>query len=284
MNANSHPSALASFWSFLGRNKLGLVPGALRQSARRKFSRSQRGNLIVCDTRPGFRLECRIGDPLDNLVYFDGEFEPELRLFLDQHGGSFSTIVDVGCNIGYVSCLLAARHPSARIVSLDANPEMIRRCEANLKLNGFRAETVCCALGEREELRSFHVPKNRPSYASFGHLEHECDRIEVPVRRLDQLLREKGIEQIDLLKIDVEGFEPPVLNGLGTLPVKNICLEFSPANLKNCGFTPDDLWNRPLWKGYRLFLLENGTGNPLAFQPGRIPDNATDTAWARAET
>lgn len=281
--AASSLSPVSALWSFLGRNKS--IPPALKKSARRKFSRRERGRLIECPTAAGFRMECRIGDPLDNLLYFDGEFEPELRLFLTQLAPSLHTIVDVGCNIGYVSCLLAAlTRGKARIVSLDANPEMIPRCESNLKLNGWPAEMVSCAAGRVDETKTFHIPKHRPSYASFGALGHDCEEIAVPVRRLDGLAREKGLPQIDLLKIDVEGFEPEVIGGLGDLPVKNICFEFSPANLKNCGFTPDDLWQLPLWKKFRLYRLENDTGRPIPFTPGATLEmgNVTEIAWAQA--
>src|SRR5690606_19993269 len=39
----------------------------------------------------------------------------------------------------------------------------------------------------------------------------------VPVRRLDTLLPEIGLEDVDVLKVDVEGAEPAVIRGLGTL-------------------------------------------------------------------
>ena len=73
-----------------------------------------------------------------------------------------------------------------------------------------------------------------------------------------------------------------VLGGLGDLPVKNICLEFSPDNLKNCGFSPADLWNLPLWKNYRLALLEKETARPIYFKPGEPPSNETEIVWAQA--
>jgi len=228
-------------------------------------------------------MECRIGDPLDNSIYFDGEFETELRLSLERIAPTLTTVVDVGCNIGYVSCLIAwLTKGAARIVSLDPNPAMIARCEANMKLNGFAVETVSCAAGRVEEVRTFNVPKNRPSFASFGQLSHESVTMEVPIRRLDRLAKEKGLAQIDLLKIDVEGFEPEVLGGLGDLSVKNIYLEFSPRNLQNCGFSADDLWSLPLWKNYRLALIATGTAEPLYFKPGDAIGRETEIVWAQA--
>ena len=75
-------SPAAALWSFLGRQKEGRIPAWLRSSARRKFSRGQRGKFVLCQSTPGFQIQCRIGDPLDNAIYFDGEFETELRMSL----------------------------------------------------------------------------------------------------------------------------------------------------------------------------------------------------------
>jgi len=273
---------VAALWSFLGRQKTGRIPEWLRNSARRKFSRSQRGKFIVCQTSPGFRMECRIGDPLDNTIYFEGEFEAELRMSLERLAPAISTVVDVGCNIGYVSCLLAKLTGGrARIISVDPNPEMISRCAANLKLNGFSAELEACAMGRVEEVRTFNVPKHRPSFASFGQLTHDCEAIKVPIRRLDEMARKKGLAEIDLLKIDVEGFEPEVLGGVGDLKVKNIYLEFSPRNLKQCGFAPVELWALPLWKKYRLAMIEVGSAQPLYFEPGNPIGGQTEIVWAQ---
>jgi FkbM family methyltransferase len=278
-------SLLSRLWSFLGRRKRGVLPAKIRKLGRRRFSRRERGKSVTCRTRAGFDIQCQIGDPLDNHIYFEGEFEPELRLLLERLAPSLLTVVDVGCNIGYVSCLLATLAPQARILSIDANPEMIRRCESNLKLNGRTAEMLCCAAGSANAIRTFNIPTRRPSFASFGTLDYPCQEMEVTVRRLDELLRERGITGIDLLKIDVEGFEPEVLAGLGAFPVRNICFEFAPGNLKNCGFYPDDLWRLPLWNDYRLFLLETASARPLPFKAGEKVENlenVTEIVWAQS--
>lgn len=237
------------------------------------------------ETGQGFRMRCRIGDPLDNLVYFDGEFEPEFALLIGKLAPSLKTIVDVGCNIGYISCLLAKlTNGQARLISIDANPDMVERCRENLAANGFRVEMRHCAGGATEERRIFNVPEFRPSYGTFGNLQqHSCRQIEVPVKRLDRIFSEESLTHIDLLKIDVEGYEPEVLSGLGDMavPIENIIMEYSPWALTNCGHKPADLWAFPWWNQYQLHILEKDTGRPLPFKIGDAIKVSTDIIWAR---
>lgn len=40
------------------------------------------------------------------------------------------------------------------------------------------------------------------------------ETIEVPIKRLDDYIKKRNLEKISLIKIDVEGFEFPVLKGL----------------------------------------------------------------------
>lgn len=269
----------------LGKADSFFVPQWVRASVRRKFSRRYRGQLHQQKTDHGFSIQCKIGDPLDNLIFFDREFEPELGILLKQLAPSLHTVIDVGCNIGYVSCLMASLTSNrASILSLDANPAMSDRCRANMELNGFKSDVLCLAAGSCSEKRTFNVPEHRPSYASFGELAYNCRKIEVQVARLDALVCERQLGEIDLIKIDVEGFEPEVFRGFGALggAVKNIIFEYSAANLKQCGFKPEDIWNFPWWPQYRLYVLEQKTGRPIEFRPGEEFPPETEIVWAQA--
>lgn len=80
----------------------------------------------------------------------------------------------------------------------------------------------------------------------------------VPIRRLDDVVDELGIDDITLIKIDVEGFEPEVLKGgretiRRMLPV--IFAEFNRERMRINGFTMDESWDFLTSCGYHAYRL-----------------------------
>ncbi len=78
-------------------------------------------------------------------------------------------------------------------------------------------------------------------------LSGERRRHEVRVRRGDDLLREEGVAQIDLLKVDVEGAELDVLEGLHDTLKRSrdaaILIELNPASVTAAGCDPVGVWS-----------------------------------------
>lgn len=84
-------------------------------------------------------------------------------------------------------------------------------------------------LWNANETLRFYEPAD-PTHVSHSIINlQKTDRfIEVPVRRLSDLMQELGHHHIDLLKIDIEGAEYTVLQTVleDAIPVKVICIEF----------------------------------------------------------
>jgi hypothetical protein len=78
----------------------------------------------------------------------------------------------------------------------------------NIRLQGI-------ALGSRSGNFELNVPRDNAGQGSFIYHKNRshCDTINVPVRRLSEVVSEQGITNIRLIKIDVEGFESEVLLG-----------------------------------------------------------------------
>ena len=90
-------------------------------------------------------------------------------------------------------------------------------------------------MSDRNETLTLHVPYVNAGSASFGGFESEGYTIKAPVRVGDEVLA--GAKP-DLIKIDVEGFELRVVNGLKDMiaaaqPI--IATEFFAENLERCG-------------------------------------------------
>lgn len=123
--------------------------------------------------------------------------------------GDPKTIVDAGANIGLASLYLSLMHPQASIASFE--PVEHELCKRNAR------HVLELALGKSEGSISILIDPNN----SGGHrlelydTDPSLQRLQVPLRRLDVLIDEGKIPAPELLKIDAEGSECDILEGLG---------------------------------------------------------------------
>jgi len=133
--------------------------------------------------------------------------------------------IDVGANLGTYTLIGAQRVGGAgRVIAIEASPSIGALLQANVEVNGFkeRAKVYCCAVGAREEVVTlYEFSAQRGSNTLLESIAEDASRQgdeeivarEVECRRLDDIVAEAGPGRIDLVKIDVEGFEHEVLLG-----------------------------------------------------------------------
>lgn len=129
------------------------------------------------------------------------------------------TVFDVGANKGDWSRLIRAANQNTAIHLFECNRSLLKGLhddfdgDAGVVVHG-------CALGETEGRKAFYAVDAstelgslvKPQGASGFSLEGE-----VPVRTVDSICSELDIEQIDLLKVDTEGYDFHVLRGASTM-------------------------------------------------------------------
>jgi amino acid adenylation domain-containing protein/FkbM family methyltransferase len=159
------------------------------------------------------------------------------------------TVVDVGANIGLFT-LFAGTRPGVRVLSFEPVPALARLVAANVALNRVDAQVFPHGLGAAEATRTITFYPDSSGMSSFyadadeeravlrrvfeneqrhghadaravaAHTEELIDArlrgelVEARTRRLSDVLREQGVERIDLVKIDVQKAELEVLAGI----------------------------------------------------------------------
>jgi FkbM family methyltransferase len=173
-----------------------------------------------CVIRDGVLFIAQPAVPLGWHIAFFGAYEPELREVFKAVLPPGGVAIDVGANIGWHTLLLARLVGSAgRVIAAEANPHVRVRLTENLQLNRFdQVEVVPFAIGDADGVAQFHGPRADDPGAGNGHVVFAAEAaqretIQVETRRLDSICPKAGIERLDLVKIDVEGFEWPVLQG-----------------------------------------------------------------------
>jgi len=205
-------------------------------------------------------MDLDLAEHIQRTVYLGAYERWETRIFR-QYLCPGMCVVDVGANIGYFTFLSAQRiGPTGRVFAVEPSEYAADKLEKTLRIN--KVENVRlerCGLGaERGEARltdpspDNHSPSmlNDPLQAGKS----------VRIRTLDEMAAEWGIGRIDLLKVDVEGYEPNVFAGAEKLfqtnCIRAILCEFNAYWLDRAGTTSSELYRRLISRG---FQEESGT-------------------------
>lgn len=164
-------------------------------------------------------------------------------------------ILDVGANIGYLTKIFGqATGPSGRVLAFEPNPLIfpllaqnvarLRQVDVyNRALSSKSGSSPLFLAGRNHSVASF--ARDYPAKHLAFHGGTEVGSVEVKVTTGDEFLQREEIAAVDLIKIDVEGWEIDVLNGLENTiaAAKNIRIfaEFNPEAQECAGHRPYEL-------------------------------------------
>jgi FkbM family methyltransferase len=149
-------------------------------------------------------------------LYWFGVWEPALSRWIEERLAPGDVFVDVGANMGYYALLAASRvGPGGGVVALEPAPATLAKLRANLALNPFaRVRTVPAAAGARRGPVPFYrAPWNDAESSTVSAPRFEPDG-EVEAYPLAELLTAGELARTRVIKIDVEGGEWNVVEGL----------------------------------------------------------------------
>lgn len=182
---------------------------------------------------------------------------------------SGDTFIDVGANIGYLSAIGAGRvGKRGEVYSFEPVPEYYQRLQKMARMNpDYKIIINQCALGETEGIAQIDITGHAnigfntmvPGFMKPGDRKQS---INVPVRRLDNYIKEHKLSNVALIKIDVEGFEFQVLKGLKDCLINpnfrpTILCEITPQVYSLMGYQLKDLFDYMKEFGYSSFNMDN---------------------------
>jgi FkbM family methyltransferase len=166
------------------------------------------------------RLELDVRDLTMRAMYQD-LYEVDNISFLRKVLRPGGTVFDVGANIGYLTAIAASLVGRTGYVhAFEPVPELYRRLERLKALNPqFNIRLSKQAAGAKSDWLDLSLSRDgnlgwNTLVPGFMTEEQSSGQLRVEVVPLDQYLAEQGIERLDFVKIDVEGYEFPVLQGL----------------------------------------------------------------------
>lgn len=216
----------------------------------------------------------------DFCTYVIGSPEPYHLAYFASRLGERSVVFDVGAYIG-VYALTAARVARAgQVHAFEPDPRSARRLDRAIRDSGVdNLRLYPCAVGDRAGEMQMLLPDYPPMSSlqlaaapPTGSEDAQTEMITVPVRTLDEHCRAMGIQQVDLLKIDVEGAEMLVLQGASALITAcrpEMLIELHRAQARALGHPVEEVIGYLRALGYRLFHVLPGIRKPrlVPFDP-----------------
>lgn len=163
--------------------------------------------------RNGINFNLDLSDTVDHYIFFN-YYDHSLELFFEEAKNA-NVILDVGANIGWTALRFASINPNATIIAFEPHPITFQKAQDNFGRNSFN--NILClniGLGESESiLKIYELMENNSGMNRIVLDELDRPFKEVKIERLDDVLESRSIHQVDLIKLDVEGFEGFVLKG-----------------------------------------------------------------------
>lgn len=203
----------------------------------------------------GCRVSLDLCDHIQRSIYL-GVFEPEETAQVEEYLKPGMTFVDVGANVGYYTLMAAAAvGESGRVLAFEPSPYAFGRLAETLRSNGVsNVLAFPVGLGGVSGALPLFMPQRRGNHTPSMVAAGRGGGLEVPVRRLDDCLAELGVERVDLMKIDVEGFEPNVVEGAAGYITRGkvgaILCEFNSHWLERNGVSAEEFFETLVGLGF----------------------------------
>lgn len=223
---------------------------------------------VILKQIDGINFELDLREVIDSEMYYGGSREPETSRTLEILCKPGDIVIDIGANVGSHALPMARLvGSSGRVYAFEPVPWAMAKMKRNISLNGFvNLVTEQLALSdenlgqvEMEFRASFKIGAARGVDES-GKIDegwwNECDKVLTKIQTLDSYIAENAINRVDLIKLDVDGFEGKVIRGaldaLSRLkPV--IIMELAPAWLEMRGDSCLAVVGQLRELGYRCF-------------------------------
>lgn len=211
----------------------------------------------------GARIHCNPLDLIQRMILHFGVWEPDVSRVIEQNLAPGDVFVDIGANIGYDTLLASSRVGSAgRVVAIEASPRTFALMNRNLAANTFSSNVravnaavsdLPCTL-DLYEVNAANIGAATTLASRGGTLIASVEALP-----LEQILTPDERSRLRLIKMDVEGAEPPILRHLlerlSTYPATmDIVVEATPDDDPAAW---RDVFDRMRAAGFTAWAIEN---------------------------
>ncbi|CAL7964049.1 Methyltransf_21 domain-containing protein [Gammaproteobacteria bacterium] len=225
---------------------------------------------LVANSNYGVKYKFKTPDAVGRAIYKDGNYEPEITRFVlnEIKYNPEDIVIDVGANIGWYSLLLDHMKDGPGIIyAFEPDSLNYSLLKHNISLNGASKvvainEALSNKIGKATLYKYGDNNLGRHSLLPLFKGASET----IITTTLDNFIKKNNSKKtIRLIKIDVEGYELPVLLGAKKVldHTENLIVEFSPSIMLQHKIAPELVIKLLYAKGFKPYLFGGNKLIPL---------------------
>jgi FkbM family methyltransferase len=208
--------------------------------------------------------------------YFDKKFLQHLDI------SNVKTVFEVGARYGDETLELSKIFQNAKIYSFECNPLTIDLCKNKLS-NKNNIEFISCGLGDKTDKLPFYsfIDNNDGASSLLKRIDFDKTQKQtgiIDIVKLSDIISIKKINNIDLLCMDVQGYELNVLKGAEKFiqNIKYVIME-EPKPIINTNYLPENIHSKyidsPTSQEIKEFMIKNNFTEIERLEENMIEDN-----------
>lgn len=210
----------------------------------------------------GYRIKYQLNTDIGFLLFFKGSFEENdlnvCRKFLNKN----SIILDIGANIGLHSLYFSSIATNGYVYSFEPSRKTFNLLDQNLS-NIKNVLPINVGLGKETQILEF-LETTDNAFSSFKDTKRKPIKAKSMVLccKLDDIIKLLNLNTINFIKIDVEGFEQEVIEGMNEVILKYKPIIFCEIYKgDNSNLNPEKTINTVYQYGYNVYVIGDNTLN-----------------------
>lgn len=208
-----------------------------------------------------FGIKYRLPTLIDSIgvaIFSNGIYEPDISKLIINKLPARGVYLDIGANIGSIALPVCKKRPDITAICVEASPKIFDSLNFNFKENNVsNCILLNKAVSDKDGEVLFYMNDNE-DYFGQGHIAStKTERTEAVISsKIDTLLSQVNIRTVNVLKVDIEGYEYFAFKGAEKL--------LTTAN------APDIIFEFEDWAESRIKNLQAGDAQKLLLQYGYL--------------
>jgi len=246
---------------------------SLRAEIVKRARKEQLDFLINCKFQPKVKVKIRLTEMMGRCLFQSGCYEPNEFAYLDRTLKRGMTFLDIGANFGLYTVWAARRvGNTGLVVAFEPSQREFIRLQKNVRLNHLKnVRLLDIGVSNSNRTAELHISdENEPGQNTLGGFVYpdvrEVESTKIDLKPIDNILQSLRVKHVDTAKIDVEGHELFVLQGMRSVLERDhpsLIIEVQEASLQKQCCTVKQIFDLLYGIGYTAMEFDTSTGLPV---------------------